>query len=71
MGQQSIYDINLKKVHLGLMSHFKADDYQVKLAKVKLDELINVTIETQLPNLANSQQELKRYLSDRLRNDQI
>lgn len=66
-GDQSIYDASLKKVQRGLSSHFKADDYRVDMAKVKLNKLQDVKIENDLPDIAVSQQELKRYLSDRMR----
>ncbi|MCK5880242.1 MAG: uroporphyrinogen-III C-methyltransferase [Sinobacterium sp.] len=66
-GEQTIYDASLKKVRLSLLNYFQADDYRVEIAKLKLDKLIDVKIETELPNIANSQQELKRYLSSRVR----
>ena len=37
------------------------------MAKVKLAKLIDVKIENQLPDVSGSQQQLKRYLSDRMR----
>jgi uroporphyrin-3 C-methyltransferase len=70
-GEQKVYDASLNKVRIALMNYFKADDYRVELAKVKLDKLLDVKIETQLPDIASSQQELKRYLSDRMRRDRI
>lgn len=70
-GEQGIYDESLKKVRIGLLNYFKADDYRVEMAKLKLDKLIDVTIETELPDIANSQQQLKRYLSDRMRSNTL
>jgi len=66
-GEQSIYDASLQKVRTSLLNYFQSDDYRVGLAKMKLDKLIDVEIETQLPDIASAQQELKRYLSDRMR----
>ncbi len=70
-GEQTIYDMSLNKVRTSLFNYFKDDDYRVDMAKVKLAKLMDVKIENQLPNVSGSQQELKRYLSDRMRVTQL
>jgi uroporphyrin-3 C-methyltransferase len=66
-GNQLIYDKSLSKVRNWLLNHFVSSDYRVELAIKKLEKLSNVQLETQLPDISGSQQELKRYLADRIR----
>ena len=64
-GDQVVYDSNLQRVQQAFSLHFKADDYQVDVAKLKLENLMDIEIEKDLPSIAQSQQALKHYLSSR------
>lgn len=66
-GDQRIYDTSLAKVRKWLLNYFVADNFRVKMATTKIENLIKVQVEYDLPGIADSQQELKRYLADRMR----
>ena len=65
-GEQSIYDASLIKVRSWLNDHFVGDNFQVEQAIGTLEKLTNIQLEKDLPSISASQQELKRYLSDRM-----
>ncbi|MCK5881346.1 MAG: uroporphyrinogen-III C-methyltransferase, partial [Sinobacterium sp.] len=64
---QSIYDDNLNAVRATLISYFKSGSYQVDIAKLKLNKLIGVKIEAELPAISGSQQAINRYISEKVR----
>ena len=66
-GDQRIYDASLAKVRKWLLNYFVTDNFRVKMATKKIEKLIKVQVEYDLPSIADSQQELKRYLADRMR----
>lgn len=66
-GDQRIYDASLAKVRKWLLNYFVADNFRVKMATKKIEDLIKVQVEYDLPSIAESQQALKRYLADRMR----
>lgn len=66
-GDQRIYDESLSKVRRWVLQYFVADDFQTQLVTRRLEALIRTRVEFDLPDIAISQQELKRYISDRMR----
>lgn len=66
-GDQRIYDESLSKVRRWVLQYFVADDFQTQLVNRRLEALIRTRVEFDLPDIAISQQELKRYLADRMR----
>ena len=66
-GDQQVYDQSLGKVRAWVHAHFVSDHFRVQMAIKKVESLIKVEVEHDLPSIANSQQELKRYISDRMR----
>lgn len=66
-GDQTIYDKSLARVRNWMLNYFVSSDFRVELATKKLERLSNVQLESQLPDISGSQQELKRYLADRMR----
>lgn len=66
-GNQIVYDKSLNKVRNWLHNYFVASDYRVELAIAKLEKLSSVRVDNQLPDIAGSQQALKRYLADKMR----
>ncbi len=66
-GDQKRYDDNLAKVRQWVGSSFAADNIRVQISTQKLDELAKVSVSNDIPNIVESQQELMRYVTDRMR----
>ena len=66
-GDQRTYDQSLANIRKWLHNYFVADNFRVKMAIKKLDGLTKIQVERDLPDISSSQQELKRYISDRMR----
>lgn len=66
-GDQRIYDQSLSKVRKWVHNYFVSDNYRVEIAIKKLEGLIKVQVDHDLPDISGSQQALKRYLADRMR----
>lgn len=66
-GDQRIYEESLTKVRTWVLNYFKADNFRVKMTTKKLEKLLKVEVEHDLPDISTSQQELKRYIADRMR----
>ena len=68
-GDQRIYDQSLSKIRAWVHKYFIADNFKVQLAIKKVDALIKVQVQHDLPDIAGAQQALKRYLTDRMRKE--
>lgn len=68
-GDQRVYDQSLSKVRAWVHQYFIADNFKVQLAIKKVESLIKVRVEYDLPDIAGAQQALKRYLNDRMRRE--
>lgn len=66
-GDQRIYDDSLSKVRRWVLQYFTPDNFRTQMVTGQLEKLIKVRVEHDLPDLAVSQRELKRYLADRMR----
>lgn len=66
-GDQRIYDDSLSRIRRWVLQYFVAQDMQTQQVLRRLEVLAKVPVEFDLPSIAESQQELKRYLSDRMR----
>lgn len=66
-GDQRIYDQSLSKIRKWVHNYFVSDNFRVQIAIKKLESLIKVQVEYDLPDISGSQQALKRYLADRMR----
>ncbi|CAA0080387.1 Protein HemX [BD1-7 clade bacterium] len=66
-GDQRTYDQSLGKVRNWIHQYFVANNFKVKMAIKKIDELMKVQVENDLPDISGSQQALKRYLNERMR----
>lgn len=66
-GDQRIYDDSLSRIRRWVLQYFIAQDVQTQQVMRRLESLAKVPVEFDLPSIAESQQELKRYLSDRMR----
>lgn len=67
LGDERIYNQSLVKVRSWLHQYFVANNFKVQLAIKKIDSLLNIKVEHDLPDISGSQQALKRYLNDRNR----
>ena len=68
-GDQRIYDQSLSKVRSWVHKYFIADNFRVQLTIKKVEDLIKVQVQQDLPDIARSQQALKRYLTDKMREE--
>lgn len=66
-GDQRIYDESLSRIRRWVLQYFVTEDMQTQQVMRRLEDLIRVRVEFDLPAIALSQQELKRYISDRMR----
>src|SRR5690554_310838 len=66
-GDQRIYDESLSRIRRWVLQYFITEDRQTQQVMRRLEDLIRVRVEFDLPAIAISQQELKRYLLDRMR----
>src|SRR5690554_1790717 len=66
-GDQRIYDESLSRIRRWVLQYFVTEDTQTQQVMRRLEDLIRVRVEFDLPAIAISQQELKRYLLDRMR----
>lgn len=66
-GDQRIYDESLSRIRRWVLQYFVTDDRQTQQVMRRVEDLIRVNVEFDLPAIALSQQELKRYLLDRMR----
>lgn len=66
-GDQRVYDDSLSRIRRWVLQYFVAQDMQTQQVMRRVEALTKVTVEFDLPSLDQSQQELKRYLSDRMR----
>lgn len=66
-GDQRIYDDSLSRIRRWVLQYFVAQDVQTQQVMRRIEALVKVPVEFDLPSIAESQQELKRYLSDRMR----
>lgn len=64
---QRIYDESLSRIRRWVLQYFVADDFRTQQVARRLETLIKIRVEFDLPDIAISQQELKRYLADRMR----
>ncbi len=69
-GDQAVYDASLAKVRKWILDYFVSDNFKVQMAVKKLEELSQVQVKQDLPSVADSQQELKRYISDKMMQEQ-
>jgi uroporphyrin-3 C-methyltransferase len=69
-GDQVIYDASLVKVRKWVLDSFVADNFKVQMATKKIDELSKVQVKRDLPSVADSEQELKRFITDRMLGDE-
>jgi uroporphyrin-3 C-methyltransferase len=69
-GDQALYDASLAKIRKWLLDYFVADNFKVQMAVKKLEELSKVQVKQDLPGVADSQQELKSYISDKMMQEQ-
>lgn len=66
-GDQRVYDESLSRIRRWVLQYFVTEDLQTQQAIRRLEDLVRVRVEFDLPAIAISQQELKRYISDRMR----
>ncbi len=66
-GDQRTYDDSMSRLRRMLLKYFISTDTQTQQALRRIESLARVQVEFDLPSIAISQQELKRYLSDRMR----
>lgn len=66
-GEQRIYDESLSRTRRWVLQYFVADHFRTQQALRRIDDLIKVRVGQDLPDIAQSQQEIKRYLTDRMR----
>lgn len=69
-GDQATYDASLAKIRKWILDYFVADNFKVQMASRKVDELSQVQVKQDLPSVADSQQELRRYISDKMMDQQ-
>jgi uroporphyrin-III C-methyltransferase len=69
-GDQAVYDASLAKIRKWMLDYFVSDNFKVQMAMKKLEELASVQIKRDLPGVADSQQELKSYISDKMMQEQ-
>lgn len=69
-GDQAIYDASLDKIRKWLLDYFVSDNFKVQMAVKKLEELSKVQVKQDLPGVADSQQELKSYISAKMMDEQ-
>lgn len=65
-GDQSTYDASLGKLRQWVLEYFVADNFKVQAANKKIEELSRVQVKQDLPSVTDSQQELKRYITDKM-----
>lgn len=65
-GDQATYDASLGKVRQWVLEYFVVDNFKVQAANKKIEELSRVQVKQDLPGVADSQQELKRYITDKM-----
>jgi uroporphyrin-3 C-methyltransferase len=65
-GDQAVYDASLSKIRKWVLDYFVADNFKVQMASKKIEELSRVQVKQDLPSVAESQQELKRYITDKM-----
>ncbi|NRB37811.1 MAG: uroporphyrinogen-III C-methyltransferase [Pseudomonadales bacterium] len=68
-GDQRTFDQSLTKVRGWVHKYFLADNFRVQLTIKKVESLIKTRVQRDLPDIARSQQALKRYLTDRMRQE--
>lgn len=66
-GDQRVYDDSMSRIRRWVLQYFVAQDMQTQQVMRRVEALTKVIVEFDLPSLDQSQQELKRYLSDRMR----
>lgn len=66
-GDQRVYDDSLSRVRRRLLQYFSTDNFRTTLVTERLEKLLKVRVEHDLPDIATSRRELKRYLTDRMR----
>lgn len=63
---QATYDASIAKLRQWVLDYFMADNFKVQMASKKIEELAKVQVKQDLPSIAESQQELRRYISDKM-----
>lgn len=65
-GDQTVYDASIARLRQWLLDYFVGDNFKVQMAIRKTDDLSKVQVKQDLPSIAESQQELRRYISDKM-----
>ena len=65
-GDQATYDASIAKLRQWVLDYFAQDNFKVQIANKKIEELTKVQVKQDLPSIAESQQELRRYIADKM-----